>query len=106
MFSQRLLIPLFILSVLISCAQEENVRLNQVGFYPGGPKVAIVANRGEGGKFFIVTEKKNDTVFTGTLSDQRRSAYSSANTRLADFSSLKKTGKYFLTLEGLSLIHI
>ena len=79
-----------------SFSQKEttNVRLNQSGFYPNAPKLAVVAGRVSSVNFYITSVNLRDTFFTGTLSEERQSAYSSTKTRIADFSSFKKEGKY------------
>jgi endoglucanase len=74
--------------------------LDQEGFYPKAPKIAILA--GEANKisalsfrktsFYVIRENSPDTVFRGELSNSRPSLNSSLATRIADFSSLTQTG--------------
>jgi endoglucanase len=74
---------------------SNNIRLNQIGFYPNATKEAVVlGDKNE--QFFILTENKKDTVFQGKLSAQRVSSISQKTTQIADFSSLKKEGKYVI----------
>ncbi|MEO7214271.1 glycoside hydrolase family 9 protein [Mucilaginibacter sp.] len=84
-------------------AQVQNakniIRLNQVGFYPGASKVAIIAVQ-QSGKFYI-RSLNNKTVFTGDLKMSTQAAFSGKFTSIADFSSFKKPGKYVVNLPGL-----
>ncbi|CAA9281281.1 MAG: GH9 [uncultured Cytophagales bacterium] len=78
----------------------ETIRLNQVGFYPDAPKVAVVPARAEG-TFTVTGADGKSTVFTGTLGAPRQSGYSPKQTRLADFSKLTKPGTYVVVVPGL-----
>ena len=72
-----------------AAAQESNpIRLNQLGFYPTGPKVAIVLTD-QGGPFQLTTPD-GKVVFSGTLSEARKNTISGKPARTADFSALKK----------------
>ncbi len=73
----------------------ENIRLNQIGFYPNANKEAVVM----GDKkelFFVLSESKKDTIFKGKLSPQRINSISQKTTQIADFSGVKKEGKYVI----------
>jgi hypothetical protein len=95
-----------------SAAPPPMIDLNQVGFYPLAPKMAVVtvasanASAGEAGSpatdpFFVVGAGSGDTVFTGRLGPTMASANSSLSTRLADFSELKKEGVYCVLVPGM-----
>lgn len=74
--------------------------LNQAGFYPHAPKVAVVTNSPAASKFYILTANQKDTVFSGNLSDEKQSAYSDTKTRIADFSKLTKSGSFIVYVPG------
>ncbi len=76
------------------------VRLNQVGFYPDGPKVAV-ATGAPAGAVFVLTADGRDTVWTGELSAERTNPYSGKQTRLADFSGLRQTGSFVVVVPGM-----
>lgn len=63
----------------------ENIRLNQIGFYPDAPKLAVVAGKAEG-RFYITTADLTDTVFAGDLNEVHHAKCSDKETRIADFS--------------------
>jgi len=80
---------------------SDRIRLNQLGFYTAGPKLAVVTGDLSATNFYITSTNLRDTVFTGTLSPLRQSAYSITTTRLADFSALTKKGTYVVAIPGL-----
>src|SRR4051794_14097188 len=53
-----------------------SIRVNQVGYLPGGPKMAVLTTTTEATGFYVLDSKK-DTVFTGKLTDDKKSAWSS-----------------------------
>lgn len=85
-----------------ACAQSlsESIRLNQIGFYPMGQKIAAVPAQATG-EFFVATPDLKQQVFTGTLSAPRTSAFSDKKTRIADFSGFQKTGNFVLVVPAL-----
>jgi len=73
---------------------SEPIRLNQIGFYPEAPKVAVAVDA-PAGDFFVTTPGQTDTVFTGTLGEARTWPFSGETVRLADFSALRTPGDTF-----------
>lgn len=76
------------------------IRLNQIGFYPKSPKVAIVTGEVTG-TFYLTTPDLKKRVFTGQLSAARTSSISGKTTCSADFSAFRKKGKYVLVVPSL-----
>ncbi|MHA6247462.1 glycoside hydrolase family 9 protein [Pontibacter sp. CAU 1760] len=79
----------------------EQIRLNQVGFYPNAPKLAVVVGEHAGGAFQVKTADQQKTVFTGELSASKPNEFSNRPTRVADFSGLTTPGKYVLSVPGI-----
>ena len=77
------------------------IELNQSGFYPNAPKIAIVTGETSSSKFYITTINLKNTLFTGVLSEEKQSAYSSTKTRIANFSSFSTKGSFVLYLPDL-----
>ncbi len=77
---------------------SDNIRLNQLGFYPNAPKFAVITSGT--GKFTIQTEQ-NEIVFSGELMECITAGLKNKKTFIADFTSLYKSGRYTLRLEGL-----
>ncbi|MBY0425717.1 MAG: glycoside hydrolase family 9 protein, partial [Cytophagales bacterium] len=73
-----------------------DIRLNQVGFYPNYPKMAIIKGGTPGGKFFLKDINDNKTVFEGRLSDVSLWDLSNENVRIADFSGYTNSGTFYL----------
>jgi endoglucanase len=87
-------------SVLSAQDAASKIRLNQIGFYPDGPKIAVVADDKDG--VFSVKEAGTDkVVFTSKLSGPHKSVVSPNVTRIADFSTVTKPGTYKLNIEGV-----
>lgn len=79
---------------------SENIRFNQLGFYPNAPKMAIITAL-DVSKFSILTNDKKKTVFTGILKASVNPALNGKTTFIADFSSFDKPGTYVLYADGL-----
>lgn len=77
---------------------SDRFQLNQTGFYPTAPKRAIVTGKTSATKFYVVNAKTKNTVFTGTLSSEKKSANSSTYTRIADFTALQTSGTFYITM--------
>jgi endoglucanase len=80
-------------------SSTNQIRLNQVGFYPNGPKTAIVlTNRNSN---FYLQNINKQTVFTGRLKKSNNPDFAGNNTYIADFSEFQKTGKYRLVVPAV-----
>nr|WP_201986674.1 glycoside hydrolase family 9 protein [Hymenobacter rubidus] len=74
-------------------AATDSIRLNQIGFYPRGPKLAVITGAKKPGKFFVTTPDHRTPVFTGTLQLGKQ-------LRTADFSAFQTPGTYVLSVPG------
>ena len=95
-----LLTFLAIQPLVYSQTVTDRIRLNQLGFYTHAPKIAVVTGGTSTNIFYITSTNLRDTFFTGTLSIEKQSAYSSTKTRIADFSALSKKGTYTVLIPG------
>jgi endoglucanase len=93
-----------LISPVIAQKNGASIQLNQVGFYPAAPKVAVITGAAASHDFFIISKENRDTILKGKLSGLRQSKFSSATTRIADFSAIKKAGEYVLTI-GNTISH-
>ncbi|HEY8689960.1 MAG TPA: glycoside hydrolase family 9 protein [Chitinophagaceae bacterium] len=82
------------------------IKLNQSGFYPNAPKVTVVTGNVSADKFYITSTNLRDTFFTGTLSSEKQSAYSSTKTKIADFSSLTTRGSFVVLVPDVGHSYI
>jgi endoglucanase len=80
---------------------DESIRLNQIGFYPSHPKLAVIINHEDVEDFVIWDLDKKDIAYEGKLSPTITKTLSGHNSRVADFSQFAKTGSYILVLNGV-----
>ena len=100
----------FLLTLLATCSiqflcakqlplnGEQNIRLNQTGFYPDGPKVAVIVES-KATTFAIRTPTKK-TLFKGVLKSSVEPDLAGDKTLIADFTSFHQPGKYALYVPG------
>jgi endoglucanase len=100
----KFLLPLFII-LLVSCKpsmnveefhQTDQIRINQLGYFPSGVKEFVVADLEASS--FVVLNAKGKKVSKGTLLDRGLWDISGEQILMGDFSKLKKPGTYFITL--------
>jgi len=77
---------------------QSNIQLNQLGFYPNAPKIAVLTAYSNASKFYVLSQNLKDTFFIGTVGTEKQSAYSSTKTSILNFSGLKKTGNYVIKI--------
>jgi endoglucanase len=85
---------------LFAQSETEAIRINQLGYYPNGPKTAIVVEP-DADHFYIVTSDLIDTVFTGYLSNLKYWTYSDEQIKQANFSELKTIGTFVVLVPDL-----
>jgi endoglucanase len=81
-------------------AASESIRLNQLGFYPNAPKIAIVLGTSSG-PFQITSSDGKKVLFSGILSQPRQNTSSGKTACTADFSALHATGTFVVVVPGL-----
>jgi endoglucanase len=86
-----------------SNAQEVKpaVHLNQVGFYPAAPKIAIVSPVSAERSFSIIDKNSGKRILTGQLSEPVLYKFSGLTASVADFSSVTREGEYYIVVEGV-----
>src|ERR1044072_7077984 len=93
--------------VLPAAAQKavSPIRVNQLGYYPGAAKIAIViVPAGTAAqRFYILKPNRQDTVYRGSTSATLASNYSSVHTQVIDFSGLQQEGSFVIAIPGLPL---
>ncbi|WP_018619050.1 glycoside hydrolase family 9 protein [Spirosoma luteum] len=83
-----------------AAAGSSSIRLNQLGFYPNGPKIAIILTDA-GGPFQVTTPDGKKVLFSGTLSEARKNSISGKTARTADFSAFRTAGTYVINVPGV-----
>jgi endoglucanase len=106
MVMKRFLLPVLAMMIMMSIdvfAQEnlsEEIRLNQIGYYPRAAKIAVVTNK-KCTDFYIASPDLKKKYFSGKLSEVKVSAFSPAKTRIADFSTFLTPGKFVVVIPGI-----
>ncbi|EAR01059.1 glycoside hydrolase family 9 protein [Maribacter sp. HTCC2170] len=105
------LLTLLIIGLCIGCAGKQfppddneysdQIRLNQIGYYPNAVKKAVIVEVKGATDFSIVDRKTMYSVFEGKLSEQISWELSGEKVQIANFSDLTKTGKYILYIDCL-----
>ena len=98
-FLIALMIP-SVLSVSSDAAPQDQIRLNQLGFYRYGPKVAVVIAPGTW-YFTIKSPDLATTYHTGELSALESWSRSGEEVKSADFSSFTRKGTYVVHISGI-----
>jgi len=106
--SSKIIVSLLLIFPLYSFSQtvSDQIKLNQLGFYPYAPKTAVVTGDVSSNDFYITSTNLRDTVFTGKLSEEKQSAYSSTKTRIAVFSSFTGKGSFVVFIPGVGTSYI
>jgi len=87
--------------------EQIHIRVNQVGYPPRGPKIAIVMSRDSlPPTFQIVNVATNQTVFSGRLKPVAGSWGEFHHHAEVDFSTLQTEGRYFVRLVGAELVAV
>lgn len=81
---------------------KNKIRVNQVGFYPGLEKIAIVEGNVSGPKFYVKSVDLSTIYFTGTLGAGAAWPYSNEYVKVADFSTLQTPGQYVIEVDGVA----
>ena len=89
---------------LTEALAQETIRLNQIGFYPKGPKYAIAVGAA-GNVFHLISTTRADTVYTGALGTAQTWSHSGETVKLINFTAFQESGEYALVVPGLGQSH-
>jgi endoglucanase len=92
--------------VAFSQTVTPQIKINQLGFYSGAPKVGIVTGATAASKFYILSTNLRDTAYSGNLGQERSSGNSATKTRLVDFSPLKARGSFVVLVPGIGSSYV
>jgi endoglucanase len=82
-------------------ASTTDIKVDQVGYLPGAPKVAIVVSANPASDFTVRNFKDNSVAFQGKLAAPAADADSGDNVQVADFTKLARAGQYYLDVPGV-----
>jgi endoglucanase len=103
MFNRILSALIFLLLPEVLLAQEA-IRLNQIGFYPNGPKFAVAVGT-TSNVFYLIAADQVDTVFAGTLGTAQNWPHSGETVKLINFTAFQGTGEYTIVVPDLGQSH-
>jgi endoglucanase len=102
---------LAIIMLAISCSPNkidlknldtsENIRLNQLGYFPGSVKKVVVTDSKS--EEFRLIDTAGETVFTGRMQDKGEWDLSKEMVKIADFSTFTLPGIYMIYVKDLGL---
>jgi endoglucanase len=92
--------PLGTLVLLLALMADPTpaIRVDQVGYPVGAPKVAFLASKDAGGRSFTVRRSDGGVAFEGTLRAPLRDADSGDDLQIIDFSNLDGPGRYYIEI--------
>lgn len=85
--------------------ENDIFRLNQIGFYPSGEKVAIVKAEYSGKDFCIRTVDTREIVYSGKISNPHKSDFSDKKTAVLTFTELDQPGEYVIEIPEIGCSH-
>lgn len=94
------LIGMFFLGSIWAEEGSEGIRVNQIGYYPHGPKIAVIVDPPVN-QFSVIRDTTRELVMTGMLSEPKVWSYSEERVALADFSELNEIGTYRIRVEEI-----
>jgi endoglucanase len=100
----RILLSLLCVPALAAAqptAATTDIKVDQVGYLPSAPKVALVVSAKADGAFLVRRTADGKEALRGTLSAPVPDATSGDEVRSADFSRLTKAGTYYVEVPGV-----
>ena len=89
------------MSIAQNGLNQSTIQINQLGFYPNAPKIAVLTFPSKANSFYVLSENLKDTLFVGKIGEQKQSAFSNTKTSILDFSALNKIGHYIIKVGGI-----
>ena len=81
---------------------SKNIKVDQVGYLPNAPKIALVSPAGSAAQTFSVKRASDHAVvFKGTLGATSHDPNTGDDVRAADFSALRESGRYYIDVPGV-----
>ena len=77
------------------------IRLNQVGYYPNAPKKAVISQTVIGNDFQVFDLNNKKKILDGKLSTTKDWKLAGEQVRIANFSKIKKEGRYTIFVKGV-----
>lgn len=92
---QRLITLVAIISIAFTPVHSQNIRVNQIGYYPSAQKLATVPGN-ESGTFSVINKQNEQLAYSGSLSASQFWNASGESICFADFTSFTEEGEYYI----------
>ena len=79
----------------------EAIKIDQVGYLPGAPKLAMVAGKASPSEFFVRRASDGTVAYRGRLSEAAADPDSGDSVQTAEFTALGEQGRYYLDVPGV-----
>ena len=96
----KLIIILLTCLSVFAAPPTAEVKVDQAGYVPGAPKVALVVSKASATDFLVRRTADGSVAFRGRLAAPVEDADSGDRVQAADFTKLKKHGRYYLEVPG------
>lgn len=96
-----LLVLLISAAALLADPPVTDIKVDQAGYLPAAPKLAIVAAKDPATSFVVKRASDGKVVLQGKLGAASADADSGDQVQVADFTKIKKPGAYFLEVPGV-----
>jgi endoglucanase len=84
---------------------EAPIRLNQLGFYPDAPKIAVIPGDVPG-NFSVMHAETHEVVFSAVPGEPMQWEHSGETVMLADFSAFTEPGIYYILHPTVGVSHV
>jgi len=96
----RMVVVILACASLMAASPTTDIKVDQAGYLPTAPKLALVVSDNPVSEFTVKTAK-GAVAMKGVLSGAIKDTDSGDSVRTADFSTLRKPGKYYLEVPGV-----
>src|SRR5512136_2425894 len=84
-------------------APTPDIKVDQVGYLPAAPKVAIIVSKTPAASFVVRRVGEGTIAYRGTLAALVADANSGDAVQAADFTSLRQQGRFYLDVPGVGV---
>ena len=85
----------------LAASATTEIKVDQVGYPPGAPKVALLASKTAASEFTVRRAGDGGVALRGTLASAVDDPDSGDRVQAADFSKLTAAGKYYVEIAGV-----
>lgn len=101
-FAFAFLLSLYLVAQIAAQTATVNIKVDQVGYLPGVPKIAFVTSQSSPPQSFsIMRSRDNSVAFEGKLSGAVHDPTSGDDVQTADFSAVRQAGRYYIDVSGV-----